>query len=272
MEASVPASRVRRQTYHRGFYFGIFAGGGVSDSDQIEASTRVIRLVSPPEIIEVDGAGAARKEGAVMAGVNVGYECRGWELAGPRGWAILPALEFEQFYLGTTQSSDRIFNPSEPGPPDHVFTFDAPLDMAVFMPNLVLTLHTSTRLHPYIGGGVGTAMVPVSGATLYQQSSPFNTGFPNGSEPNLNHFNTHPDAATWAFAYTARAGFRYDLGRNAYFFGEYKFIGIDPTHFTFGSTTPNGGIVTVHNPTQAWNVHFDSLFEHMANAGIGFSF
>ncbi|HWP00491.1 MAG TPA: isocitrate/isopropylmalate family dehydrogenase [Methylococcus sp.] len=239
-------------TNNRGFYTGIFAGGAVSDNDEIVQSGTA--FIIPP--LDVRATGAAKSNTGFMVGLNVGYQWPGWRLGGDPRWALLPALELEGYYLSADQTG--FLNNPTPRIPEHLFDFRAPMDIGVLMPNLVLTLHTPYRVHPYIGGGVGAAIISNVGASSIQLAPP---------EPGINHFNSNPDASDWGFAATARAGLRFDITRHLYFFVEYKFLTIGTTNYTFGST-----VFPTHPRTSPWSVHYGDMFEHMGVGGIGYAF
>jgi opacity protein-like surface antigen len=130
---------------------------------------------------------------------------------------------------------------------------------SVFLGNMVLsfpTLHPG--LIPYIGGGIGGARVSVNGANSLQTSPP---------ELGVNHFNSNTDSSVWTFAAQAKAGVRMALGRNAYLFGEYRYLYVGSTDQIFGPT-----VYPAHAATSAWTVRFDDTSYHLATAGIGFNF
>jgi opacity protein-like surface antigen len=237
---------------NRGFYTGIFAGGAVSDNDQIIQSGTA--FIIPP--LAVRATGDAESNTGVMVGLNFGYEWPGWRLGGNPRWALMPAVEFEGYYLSTVQSG--FLNNPTTRLPEHLFDFRSPMHIGVLTPNIVLTLHTPYRVHPYIGGGIGAAFVSNFGADSTQLSPP---------EPGINHFNSNPDASDWGFAATARGGLRVDITRHWYLFAEYKFLTIDSTSYTFGST-----VYPTHPRTSPWTVHYGNMFEHMGVGGIGFAF
>jgi hypothetical protein len=97
----------------RGLYAGVFGGGGVFAANSIVQSGTA--FIDPP--LNVRAAGDGKNHGAWLAGVNVGYECEGWSTGRDSGWAILPAFEFEGYYMGTTQTG-VLDNPT-PRLPDH---------------------------------------------------------------------------------------------------------------------------------------------------------
>ncbi|MCS6850418.1 MAG: porin family protein [Gemmataceae bacterium] len=235
-----------------GFYAGILVGGAVSANDPIVQSGTA--FITPP--LAVRASGDAKSRAGVMAGLHLGYQWGEPTVAGDSDWRILPAVEFEAYYLGTRQAG-LLNNPTD-RLPEHLFDYRAPLDIAVLMPNLLLTLHTPYRIHPYVGVGVGAALVSNHGVTSLQLSPP---------EPGINHFNSDPNASDWAIAATCRAGLRFDLGDSWYLFTEYKFLAIGATDYTFGST-----VYPIHPPTSAWSVHYGTMFEHMGVLGLGCRF
>jgi hypothetical protein len=237
---------------NRGLYGGFLVGGAVSSNDPIVQSGTA--FIIPP--LAVRAAGDAESRAGVMAGIHFGYEWMGRTIGCDPCWAILPAIEFEGYYLGTRQAG--LLNNPTPRLPAHLFDYRAPLDIGVLMPNLLLTLHTPYRIHPYVGGGVGAAVVSNHGADSLQLAPP---------EPGINHFNSDPDASDWAVAATCRAGLRCDLGHSCYLFAEYKFLVIGATDYTFGST-----VYPTHPRTSPWSVHYGTMFEHMGVLGLGCRF
>jgi opacity protein-like surface antigen len=232
----------------RGLYAGVFGGGGVFTADSIVQSATVLN--TPP--LPVRAAGDGETHAGWLGGLDAGYEWEGWTFGHDRRWAILPAAEFEGYYLGTEQTG--LLSNSTP----RIFDYRAPMDIGVLSANLLLTLHTPYAIHPYIGGGVGIGIVGNHGATDFQLVPP---------EPGLNHFNSNPDASSCSFAVTPRAGVRCDLGRSWYLFAEYKFLFVDSTNFTFGSTVYPG-----HPATTPWTVQYGDMSAHMAVLGVGCRF
>ncbi len=171
---------------------------------------------------------------------------------------VLPAFEIEGFYLDSGAIARRCKTPSN-RLPEHTFDNTFPMNNAVFLANMVLSFPTSYRgVTPYIGGGIGAARVSIDGAKSLQT---------NPSEGALNHFNSGTDSTAWTFAAQAKAGVRVALGRNAFVFGEYRYLYVGSVDHTFGST-----VYATHAPTSAWTVRFDEASHHLATAGIGFNF
>lgn len=235
----------------RGFYLGAFGGGGVSSNGDLAQRGRAFSGGG----ISVNAVGSADTATATIGGLHVGYEWAGWRLGKEEsGWGLLPAAELEGYYLGSTLTGQLTSNDTI----NRRFNVSLPMNTGVFLSNAVLTLHTPYKVQPYIGGGVGTAFVYISGADSLQV---------NTSEPGINHFNSNPNASSWAFAAQAKTGFRVDVIEHWWLFAEYRFLYIAPTDFTFGSTQ-----YATHVPTTQWNVHIGNMFYNLAVAGLGYSF
>ncbi|MEW6545068.1 MAG: hypothetical protein AB1411_15850 [Nitrospirota bacterium] len=200
--------------------------------------------------------GNADTKTAAIGGLHVGYEWPGWWYGREESrWGLLPAAELEGYYLGSTQSGQLTSSDSIP---NRRFQVSFPMHMGVFLTNALVSLHTPYKVHPYIGGGVGTAFVSVSGAESFQV---------NPAEPGINHFNSKPDASSWSFAAQAKTGFRTEIDERWSVFAEYRFLYLAPTSYTFGATE-----YSTHVPTTQWNVHFGGMFYNIAVAGLGYSF
>jgi len=235
----------------RGFYAGVFGGGGFGTaSDVTQLGTAFF-----PEILggplSINATGKTSSGGVWFGGGQVGYE---WSSSA----MVLPAFEIEGFYLATGSRSATLQNPNL-----RIFeqTFDNtfPMNSSVFLANLVVSFPTAyAGVTPYIGGGIGGARVAIKGATSLQI---------NPLEAGLNHFNSGADSSAWTFAAQAKAGVRVALGRNAYVFGEYRYLYVGATDQIFGPTA-----FDTHVPTSAWTVRMGDTSHHLASAGIGFNF
>jgi opacity protein-like surface antigen len=171
---------------------------------------------------------------------------------------VQPAFEIEGFYLRNGTRRATVDSPTD-RLDEHTFDNTFSIHNSVFLASMVLsfpTLHPG--MTPYIGGGIGGARVSVDGANSLQT---------NPMEAGINHFNSNPDSSVWTFAAQAKAGVRVALGRNAYAFGEYRYLYVGSSDQIFGPT-----VYPTHAPTTAWTVRFDDTSYHLATAGIGFNF
>jgi opacity protein-like surface antigen len=247
---AAPAVFAEEATSARGVYFGGFGGGGFSTEAEVTQFGTVFFTEAEGGPLAVNAKGKSDGDGVGFVGAQVGYEFS-------RGSAVLPAFEVEGFYLDTGTRSATLQNPSN-RIAEHTFDNTLPMNTTVFLTNLVLSFPTAYHgVTPYIGGGIGGALVSVDGAKSLQT---------NPSEGDINHF-SNTDSSAWTFAAQAKAGVRVALNHSAYVFGEYRYLYVGSTDQVFGSTNS-----PVHAATSAWTVRVDDASYHLATAGIGFDF
>lgn len=239
-------------TKGRGVYFGVFGGGGSStDTDVSQLGTAFFPEAAGGPLA-VNATGRTDSGSVGFIGGQVGYELSSYPSV------VLPAFEIEGFHLDTGTQHATLQNPTD-RLSEHTFDNTYPMNSAVFLANLVLSFPTSFYgVTPYIGGGIGTALVDIDGAKSLQVEP---------SEGDLNHFNSGPDSSAWTFAAQIKAGVRLPLGSNAYLFGEYRYLYIGSTDQTFGPT-----VEPTHVQTSAWTQKFGETSYHLGTAGIGLNF
>jgi opacity protein-like surface antigen len=239
----------------RGVYFGGFGGGGFATEAEVTQFGTVFITEAAGGPLAVNAKGRSDGGGVGFVGAQVGYEFT-------RGPAVLPssvlsAFEIEGFYLDTGTRKATLQNPNNRGA-EQTFVDTLPMNTTVFLTNLVLSFPTSYHgVTPYIGLGIGGALVNVNGAKSLQT---------NPSEGDLNHF-SNTDSTAFTFAAQAKAGVRVALNSSAYVFGEYRYLYVGSTDQVFGST-----VAPTHAATSAWTVRLDETSYHLATAGIGFDF
>jgi len=239
----------------RGIYVGVFGGGGCSSISNVTQLGNALFLPSAGGPLDVHASGSSDNRGVGLVGLQIGHEWSGGSEG--YGWGLLPAVEFEGYYLAGTQRADLDNPGTRLGEHEFVDTF--PMDNAVFLTNVVLSFQTPSKaLTPYIGGGIGAACISISGADSSQVNPP---------EAGVNHFNSGPDSSSWGFAAQAKAGLRIALTDHIYVFAEYRYLYVGSTTYIFGST-----VYPTHTPTTDWTVHFNDMSHHMGVGGIGFSF
>ncbi len=231
-------------------YFSIFAGGGLSKESNFSQSGT--SYISPP--LAVNAKGCAMDSPAGMAGVNVGFSWHIFSVGNKTtGWMFVPSTEAEGYYLNNTKQGVAFNNTTRI--PGHRFTVVLPMATGVFLANLVINL-THNILTPYIGIGIGGADVSIINASS-EQTFIF--------EPNINHFNSKPNAFCWAFATQTKAGLRILLAKHWSIFGEYRFLYIHNTSFNFGATT-----YSTHAVTSGWHVKMNGHCYSMGTVGISY--
>jgi opacity protein-like surface antigen len=243
----------------RGMYVGIFGGGGGQDIDGVRQTGTAFFTEAQGGPLAVNAFDNPGSRGVGLIGLQIGYEGSGRAMGGEgSGWALLPAVEFEGFWLGGATQRANVIDPNN-RLNGHVFADTFPVDSGVFLLNAVLSVQTpSSSLTPYIGVGMGTANISINGADSPQVIPP---------EPGVNHFNSNPDADDWGFAALIKFGVRFNLSERWYVFTEYRLLYVGSTEYEFGSTVAPG-----HVATTPWNVQFGDTIHHLGVAGIGFSF
>jgi opacity protein-like surface antigen len=239
------------------WYIGAFGGGGSFTANNITQSGTALLDESSGGPLAVNAQGSGSAGGVAAVGMYVGYK---WPGLIPQdknsAWSVMPSTELEGYYFQGTLDGNNLDNPT-PRLDAHNFSVAYPMDNGAFLLNAVFTLnHTESKFHPYLGLGVGTAVVSISGATSTQTAP---------AEPGVNHYNSDTDASDWTFAAQSKLGLRYNMSENTSIFVEYRFLYLSPTDFTFGSTQ-----YPTHAETTDWNVEISGMYYNMATAGIQF--
>lgn len=231
-------------------YFGIFGGGGTFTTDSVEQSG--VAYKAHTLVVDANGTGSASSVGVL--GGYVGYKWPALSLQRGSQWSLVPATEFEGYYLKGTQNANKLVNETELLP-QHDFSTSYPMNNGVFLANAVLNFnHADSKVHPYVGAGLGTAIVSITGATSTQTTP---------DEPGVNHYNSDPDASDWTFAAQSKIGVRYDVSEHSNVFAEYRFLYLAPTYYTFGATQ-----YPTHSATTDWDVNMGSMYYNMVTVGI----
>jgi hypothetical protein len=236
----------------RGAYVGVFGGGGSRGGTGVSQLGTAFFLEAQGGPLAVNAQGRTNSGGVGFGGAHIGYE---WSY----GKYLQPALELEGFYLAGNQQRATLTNPTN-RLDEHTFSDSFPSRTTVLLANMVVGFRTPYQgFTPYIGGGIGAANVSIKGATSTQTDP---------AEPGINHFNANPDSSAWTFAAQAKVGARMPLGDSgAYLFGEYRYLYIGAVDQVFGSTVYSG-----HAATSPWMASFGGTSNHLAAAGVGFSF
>jgi opacity protein-like surface antigen len=239
------------ETSHR-FYLGAFGGGGASNPFDVAQKGTAFYPASSGGPLAVDARGSSSRDFSGFVGMHFGYE---WQRSKPSGWHFTPALELEGYYASTTKKANSLINPTD-RLPLHQFKDTFPTNMGVMLANggLIWNNRGLYRVCPYVGVGVGTAVLSIYHARASQVAPP---------EPGINHFNSDPDASHWVFATQAKAGLRCVLSKYFRLFAEYRFLYLTSSHYTFGSTK-----YPTHVPTSKWKVDFGGICNNMFAIGV----
>lgn len=239
-------------------YLGAFGGWGASNDFDVRQSG-VAFFTTPPLLtpLPVDATGSDDSFSAGFGGIHLGYE---WIT--PRykdtlwTWSVVPAIEVEGIYLDPSTSLDVVN--ANPRLGNHTFDDSFSLKTGVVLINGILSFnHINSVFHPYIGLGLGSAIISASGANSVQILP---------LEPGVNHFNSGTSDDDWTFAAQVKAGLRYSINEHLRIFGEYRFIYIGNTNYTFGATR-----YPTHVETTSWTVAMNSMNLNSGALGIEWS-
>ncbi|MBI5447094.1 MAG: hypothetical protein HY939_00005 [Gammaproteobacteria bacterium] len=238
-------------------YIGGFAGGG--SSTYVDLAQHGTALYSPGKggPLSVNAYGKSDANASWIAGAHIGYKWAAFTDQNNRRWNFVPAAELEAYYLGNTLTGNNLNNETD-RLAQHDFRVSFPMHTGVFLANAVLNVNHATlqKFHPYVGVGVGTAIISISGANSTQTTP---------AEPGINHYNSDPNASAWAFAAQPKIGVSFELANKTSLFVEYRFLYLSPNHYTFGSTQ-----YSTHVGTTDWNVTMGPLCYNMGTIGIQF--
>lgn len=250
-EGSAPV----RPSLGRGAYVSLFGGVGQGGGSNVNQSGTVFITEAQGGPLAVDAKGKTENENVKFAGAQLGYE---WAYRSRLGMDLMPAIEFEGLRLFSADYHGTLQNPNI-RIAEQTFDDTFSMNTNIFLANAVVGIRTPYRsITPYIGGGVGAALVSINNATSAQI---------NPAEAGINHFNAGADSSAWTFAAQAKAGVRVAVSDGAYVFGEYRYLYVGAVDQAFGST-----VYPAHAATTAWAVRFGDTSYNLINVGVGIGF
>ena len=237
-------------------YVAIFGGAGGSDKINISQFGTACFTEADGGPLAVDAFGATNRRSVGLVGGHIGYQ---WMEIPVNSWGVVPAVELEGYYLGKSNFNGHDLNNNTARLPEHDFLVTYPLSTGVFLTNAVLNfnLPSHSRFHPYVGGGIGGAVVSISHARARQIAPP---------EPGINHYNAKDGDKDATFAAQGKAGLKFDFSSHGSLFVEYRGLYLAQTNYSFGSTVYPG-----HAATSNWLVKLGSQFYNTGAVGIQFS-
>jgi len=242
----------------RTVYLGVFGGGGASNKVNISqyGTAFFLESLDPAGPLAVDGFGRSNSRSVGMVGGQLGYQ---WaEVPGLfANWSLTPAFEVEGYYLGKSDFKSHLINFSNTRLDDHDFAATFPIKGGVFLINSVVNFDSTGWLHPYVGAGIGGAILSISDATAFQIAPP---------EIGVNHYNSNTRDSDSTFAAQVKVGSNFALSNHFSVFAEYRWLYLAPTSFTFGSTVYPG-----HAATSAWEAELGSQKYNMGAAGLRYT-
>lgn len=240
------------------FYAGIFGGGGSSNS----FNSSQFGSVYYPEIsggpLAVNAFGTLGSQSSSFFGAQLGYQAKEILLSSSSQWTLGPAAELEGYSLNNSTFNGTLINNTVRSAEQN-FAVSYPMSRTLFLANAVLSFnHPRLLVHPYVGFGIGDAIIRISGANATQE---------NPAEVGINHYNADPSDTNSAFAAQIKIGMSYDITKHISVFADYRGLYIASTDFVFGSTV----YPATHMETSSWQVNLDAQRYNMGNIGIKFS-
>jgi opacity protein-like surface antigen len=235
-------------------YLGIYGGGGSSRNFNVDQYGTVFFLEATGGPLAVNAFGHANNDSARFVGLQLGYQINDILLDPKSQWSLMPAAELEGFYIRKNSLNENLTNNTE-RLPEHNFNVTYPTKISVFLANAVFTFNKPCLLvHPYIGFGIGGAIVRITDASAAQTSPP---------ELNINHYNANTSDMDTTFAGQIKLGLSYDINNFVNVFAEYRWLYLSSTDYTFGST-----VDPTHAITSSWQVKFDPQRYNLGSIGI----
>lgn len=235
-----------------GVYLGVFGGVGTSFATRLQQRGKV--HISERFSLPINALGSTSNANVKLGGIQLGYEGQ-WRADGS-GWALKPSVQLEGIYIGEhSPVGEMPVHPSALG----TQYVTVPTRVGLGMANAMFTFDTpySDRIFPYLGVGVGVALVSIKGSDSA-----------NPMEPGINHFNSDPDASDTAFAMQMKVGLKARVNKNLHLFTEYRYLTIDNTRYSFGATDyPDR-----HLPTDAWQVDMGRQEYNLFVVGLQYRF
>lgn len=241
-------------------YFGIFAGGGTSNKVNINQYGTAFFPEANGGPLAVNSFGHTNSRTAGIVGGHIGYQWRNIFLNSLNTQASMtPAIELEGYYVGKSSFSGHDLNNDTTRLPEHDFLVTYPMSTGVFLANTVLNFNSSNYAswHPYVGAGIGAAVLAISQADSLQLAP---------IEANVNHYNGNPNDTVAAFAAQAKVGLNYSFSEHLSVFAEYRLLYIANSSYTFGST-----VYPSHVPTSSWSANLGSQNYNLGAGGIRFT-
>lgn len=238
-------------------YFGAFGGGGSMTSSHLSQQGTAFFSESSGGPLAVNAIGESKSASAWVVGGHAGYQWPAKLLNhGDATWRFSPATELEGYYLGGAATHGEEVNNDTTRLAEHYFHVAYPKHAGVFLVNALLNINHSQlgQFKPYVGVGVGTAVISVSGANSTQTMP---------QELGVNHYNSGSSDTSTAFAAQPKIGVSFNLNQHTTMLLEYRFLYLSATDYTFGST-----VYSTHVPTSNWDVKIGAQYYNMGTMGI----
>ncbi|MGE3318196.1 MAG: outer membrane protein [Candidatus Berkiella sp.] len=239
------------------FYVGAFGGFGSSTHVDTNQYGTVFFIEANGGPLAVNAIGQLDSKNVAFLGAQLGYRGQDVCLNTCSQLTLTPALELEAFAMNK-RSFNGTLNNNTDRLEEHSFAVSYPMRTTVFLANAVLGFNNTTLLvHPYIGLGIGSAIVKVSDANAAQTNPP---------EPGINHYNSNTNDTTSTFAGQIKIGLDYNLNECISLFAEYRWLYLASADFVLGSA-----VYPTHAPTSSWQVEIEPQKYHLGSIGVRFN-
>jgi opacity protein-like surface antigen len=238
-------------------YIGVF--GGYGSSDNFNSSQLGTAFFSEAEggPLSVNAFGQLKSQSASFFGAQLGYLAPEVLISPSSTWTLGPAIELEGYSMSSSSFNGTLIN-NTVRLAERNFSVSYPMGRTVFLANAVINFNIPCLVvHPYVGLGIGDAIVRISGANSTQVNPP---------EAGINHFNTNGSDTNSTFAGQIKLGLSYDINSYVTLFADYRWLYLASTHFVFGST-----VSPVHVETSSWQVKLDAQRYNLGNIGVRFN-
>lgn len=242
---------------HGKAYVGIFGGGGSSSNfNASQFGTAYFAEINGGPLA-VNAFGHVNRHSAAFFGAQLGYQVQEIFANSSAEWRLGSAAELEGYTTNKSSFSGNLNN-NTVRLQEHDFLVSYPMRRTVFLANAILNFNSSRFLiHPYIGFGIGNAVIRISGAKAMQI---------NPTEAGVNHYNSDTSDTTSTFAGQIKLGLGYDINKYFSIFAEYRWLYLASTQFTFGST-----VYADHVETSSWQVKMNAQKYNLGTIGLRFS-
>lgn len=238
------------------FYIGGFGGIGTANHFNVSQFGTAFFTEAEGGPLAVNAFGQLGNPSAPFFGAQLGYQAPEINLKTDSVWKMKLAAELEGYTMSHRSFHGILSNNTE-RIPEHTFNVSYPLHRTVFLGNAILNfIHPRFIMHPYIGLGIGNALVRIAEATGMQS---------NPIEANVNHYNAKSSDSVSVFAGQLKVGFSYELTSHMAFFADYRRLYLASSDFRFGST-----VYPTHVETSHWQVKLSSQKYNLANIGLKF--
>jgi len=241
-------------------YVGVFGGAGASNDVGIAQFGTAFFSEAEGGPLAVNAFGTARSGTIGLVGGQIGYQWPAIPLNLFNSFSgITPAAELEGYYLGKNSFTGHELNNDTTRLPEHDILVTSPINTGVFLVNAVATFNLASQpmFQPYIGAGIGAGVLSITNADSAQVAP---------AEADVNHYNSNTSSSDAAFAAQVKAGLNVYLSPNIELFGEYRWLYLSSTDYTFGST-----VYPTHAPTSSWLVTFDSQNYNLGAVGLRYT-